>query len=71
MVAVPPAILDQLHLEAGATVGLAVEGDQIILRPTRPHYKLADLLAECDYSLPLSEEEREWLDAPAVGGELI
>jgi antitoxin ChpS len=71
MVAVPPALLDQLHLEAGATVGIAVEGDQIVLRPAKPRYKLADLLAECDYSLPRSQEEQEWLDAPAVGGELI
>lgn len=71
MVAVPPALLDQLHLEAGAMVGLAVEGDQLILKPARPRYKLADLLAQCDYSLPMSDEEREWLDAPAVGRELI
>ncbi len=33
--------------------------------------RLADLLAESDYSQPLSAEEREWLDAPAVGGELL
>ena len=26
MLAVPPAFLDQLHLQAGATVGLAVAG---------------------------------------------
>jgi antitoxin ChpS len=31
MLAVPRAILDLLHLEAGATVGLAVEGERLIL----------------------------------------
>ena len=33
--------------------------------------RLADLLAESDYSQPRSAEEREWLDAPAAGGELL
>jgi antitoxin ChpS len=74
MLAVPPAILDQLHLKAGATVGLAVEGDQLILSPQRkPKYTVEELLAKSDYSAPLerSEEELEWLNAPPVGRELI
>ena len=71
VVALPPALLEQLHLEAGETVGLAVEGEQLILKRQRPRYKLEDLLSECDYSLPMDQEEREWLDAPAVGQELI
>jgi len=32
---------------------------------------MAELLAEADYSQPLTAEEREWIDAPAVGGELL
>ena len=74
MLAVPPAILDQLQLKAGATVGLAVEGDQLILKPQkRPKYTVEELLAQCDYSAPLerSEEDFEWLNAPPVGRELI
>jgi antitoxin ChpS len=77
MVVVPPAMLDQLHLKAGATVGLAVEGERLILEPqTKPRYTLEELLAKCDYSQPLppgdtDPEEREWLDAPAVGRELL
>jgi len=71
MVEVPPALLDQLQLSAGSSVGLAVEGSQLVLKPTRRKYKLADLLAQCDYSLPMSEEEREWIDAPRAGRELI
>jgi antitoxin ChpS len=38
---------------------------------TWPRYTLADLLAASDYSQPLSDEDREWLDAPAVGRELL
>jgi antitoxin ChpS len=71
MVEVPPALLDQLHLDAGSSVAIAVEGSQLVLKPRRPKYKLADLLAQCDYSLPMSEEEREWIDAPRAGRELI
>ena len=72
MLAVPPAILDQLHLKAGATVGLAVDGDRLILQPQlKPRYSLEELLAQCDYSQPLSPEDREWIDAAPVGRELL
>ena len=74
MLAVPPAILDQLHLKAGATVGLAVEGDRLVLKAQkRPKYTMKELLAKSDYSAPLerTEEELEWLNAPPVGRELI
>jgi len=72
MLAVPPAILDQLHLKAGATVGLAVDGDRLILEPKlRPRYTMAELLAESDYSQPMSAPDREWIDTPPVGRELI
>ncbi|EXI82236.1 MAG: Antitoxin PemI [Candidatus Accumulibacter appositus] len=72
MLAVPPAFLDQLHLQAGATVGLAVADGRLVVDPRpRPRYTLAELLAASDYSQPQPEEEREWIDAPALGGELI
>lgn len=72
MLAVPPAFLDQLRLQAGATVGLAVDHGRLVVEPKpRPHYTLAELLAASDYSQPQSPEEREWVDAPAVGGELL
>jgi len=35
----------------------------------RPRYQLSELLALCDPSLPLTADESEWLDAPAVGLE--
>ena len=53
MLAVPPAILDLLHLQAGATVGLAVEHGRLMIEPKpRPQYTLAELLAASDYSQP-------------------
>ncbi len=72
MLTVPPAFLDQLHLHAGATVGLLVDQGRLVIDPhPRPRYTLAELLAASDYSQPQPAEEREWVDAPAVGGELL
>jgi antitoxin ChpS len=72
MLAVPPAFLDQLHLQAGATVGVVVSDGCLVVDPRpRTRYTLAELLAASDYSQPQPVEEREWVDAPPVGGELI
>jgi antitoxin ChpS len=74
MLAVPPAILDLLHLEVGATVGLAVDGERLVVDPrVKPRYTLEELLAASAYaqSQPSDSQEREWIDAPAAGGELL
>ncbi|MGC9199087.1 MAG: AbrB/MazE/SpoVT family DNA-binding domain-containing protein [Acidobacteriaceae bacterium] len=72
MLAVPPAFLDQLNLQVGATVGLDMDRGCLVVNPNpRPRYTLAELLAASDYSQPQPAEEREWVDAPTVGGELI
>ncbi|MGK9086155.1 antitoxin [Brucella intermedia] len=72
MLAIPPALLDVLHLSAGAKVGLVVDNGRLVVEPkARPRYTMAELLAASDYSQPRLAEEREWIDAPAVGGELI
>lgn len=72
MLVLPPAFLNQLHLQAGATVSLAVDDGCLVVTPgrPRPHYTLAQLLATSDYSQPPTPDEREWVDAPAAGGEL-
>ena len=77
MLAVPPALLDILHLQPGATVGIAVEKGRIIVEPQkRRRYSLKELLAKCDPKAPRArgrarKEEQEWLDSKPVGGELI
>ena len=72
MMAVPPAFLDLLHLRAGATVGMVVDGGRLVVEPNpRPRYTLAELLSASDYSQPQPPEQREWVDAPAVGREVI
>ena len=72
MLAVPPAILDLLHLHAGSKVGLAVDHGRLVVEPTaRPHYSLDELLAQCVPSAELSDEDRAWLDVKPVGNELL
>ncbi|HEX5325491.1 MAG TPA: antitoxin [Acetobacteraceae bacterium] len=72
MLAVPPALLDVLHLGAGAQVGLTIDNGRLVVEPhPRPRYSLAGLLAASDYSQPLTPQEREWVDAPPVGRELL
>jgi hypothetical protein len=36
----------------------------------RKRYTLDELLAQCDSSAPLTDEDRAWLDFPSVGREL-
>ncbi len=72
MLAVPPVLLDLLHLQAGVTVGLAVDGDRLVIEPAaKTRYALDELLAQCDPSAEVTEEDRAWLDSAPVGGELL
>lgn len=72
MLAVPPVILELLHLNAGAKVGLSVDNGRLVIEPQpQPRYTLADLLAECDASADRSPEDQEWLEAKPVGSELL
>ena len=71
MLAVPPALLDVLHLAPGAKVGLAVDNGRLVVEPqARPRYTLAELLAVSDYTQIQAPEDRAWVDAPAIGREI-
>jgi antitoxin ChpS len=72
MLAVPPALLDVLHLAAGAKVGLAVDNGRLVIEPAaRPRYTLDELLAQCDPAADPVAEDPAWLDAKPVGRELL
>ena len=72
MLAVPPTLLDILHLKPGSKVGLAVRGGRLVVEPQqRPRYTLDDLLAQCNPRARRSKDEREWLRNKATGRELI
>ncbi len=71
MMTVAPAILEELSLAAGATVSMHVEVGRLIVQPRKPKYTLEELLAQCEGDQEITAEEREWLDSPPVGRELI
>ena len=72
MLAVPPALLDILHLQPGAQVGIAVESGRLVVEPRlRRRYTLYELLAQCNPKAPRAKAEQEWLDSKPVGGEIV
>jgi len=72
MLTIPRAVLDQLELEAGARVELAVADGRLVVVPARrPRYTLAELLAASDYSAAPSDDDKAWVGAPAAGREIL
>ncbi len=72
MLAIPPALLDALNLKSDASVGLSVKAGKLLVEPmAQPRYTLDDLLSQCSSDAAAVIEEREWIDAPAAGREVI
>ncbi len=64
---VPKAFIDQNGLGEGSQVELHLLGNKMTVEaPTRPRYKLADLMAEMPEGLPRVEG---WDDMPSLGLE--
>jgi antitoxin ChpS len=76
IVTVPAKARDALKLSEGQEMTVEVEDGRLIYEakaPTRRRskYTLEELLAQCDFDQPYSDEERAWIDAPPVGRELL
>jgi antitoxin ChpS len=73
MVAVPPDYLTRTGLGADEVVTWEIDGNRLVMCPTtiRPHYTLAELLAQCDRSARRTKTDRDWTTGEAVGRELI
>lgn len=72
MLTVPPALLDNLGLRAGARVGIAVEKGQLVVKPQkRPRYTLDELLAQAAAKRKRTRQDRQWLAGKPAGRELI
>lgn len=73
-VSLPKKVLALLELEAGAEVSVAVEDGKVVLAPVRPRLSLAQLIKEQaaldDRRVP-GLRDRDWLDAPRQGRELL
>jgi antitoxin ChpS len=64
---VPKAFIEQNGLGEGSQVELHLLGKTMTVEaPTRPRYKLADLMAEMPEGLPLAEG---WDEMPSIGLE--
>ncbi len=72
MLAIPPVLLEQLHLHAGATVEIAIDNGRLIVAAKKsPHYTLEELLAQCNPKEKMTEEDKTWLNTPPHGKELL
>ena len=72
MLAVPPALLDLLHLQPGAEVGIAVERGRLVVEPRpRRRYTLDQLLAQCNPKARRTRPDRDWLESKPAGKELL
>ena len=70
VMAIPKRVLELVHLQSGSQVTIDVQDGRLIVEPAKkPKYTLAELMAQCDLSQPLSADEQEWLNVPSVGAE--
>lgn len=70
----PPKMLSELHLSAGSTVSVETIDGRLVITPAikpPPRYTLAELLAQCDPSAPMSDFEKTWDAMPPAGREIL
>ena len=68
-ITIPKPIAHTLKLEADAKVSVTVKDGQMVMRASPKRYTLADLMSQCDLSLPETAEARAWSESAAVGRE--
>ena len=66
-----PKNLEAWRHEKAGPAHDALKADPTRAASDRVRYTLDELLAEFDPSVELTTQEREWLDAPAVGREVL
>jgi len=67
----PASVLKQMSLASGDVLSLDVTPEAITLKPAKakPHYKLADLMAQCNLEAPEPAELEAWNSMQPVGRE--
>lgn len=72
MLAIPPALLEQLSLHAGDIVNLSLDHQSLIVeRLGKPMYSLEALMTATAFDAPMGADDAVWMSSPAVGRELI
>jgi antitoxin ChpS len=69
---IPAELLRSNGWQAGQTIQFepALNGT-FLIRPKPKKLNLDELLAQCDWTQAPSAQDREWLDSPAMGQELL
>jgi antitoxin ChpS len=67
----PATVLKQMSLVSGDLLSLDVSAEAMTLKPTKakPHYRLADLMAQCDLTAPEPADLAAWNAMQPVGRE--
>lgn len=72
MMAVSPAFLEELKINSGSLVDVALLDGRLVVRPImKPQYQLADLLAKCNSKAKMPKEDSQWLKLTRVGNEIL
>ena len=72
MFPVPKPILESMGLTAASSLDISVTDGALVAKPlTRPKYRLAYLIAQCDPTAKRSVEDKAWLNDGPVGNEVI
>jgi antitoxin ChpS len=58
----PATVLKQMGLVSGDLLSLEVSAEALTLKPlkVRPHYRLADLMDQCDLTVPAPADLAAW-----------
>lgn len=72
-VILPTALMKSMNLSVGTVLNVETVREKLVLsvKPKRPHYSLADLLAQCDMNAPQDPVIEEWQNIRPVGKEVI
>jgi len=68
---VPEQVVNENHLRPGAPVGVLLQTQQSMGVSVRRRYSAEQLAREHAEIIDQLDDNREWIDAPAVGRELI
>lgn len=72
VISLPEHLLAQIGADTGDYLNISVEGEKIILaRDTRNRLSLEEMLEGITPDMFQTEEDREWMDMPSVGKELL
>lgn len=68
-VRLPAALLDHLGIAAGDQLDVDIRPDGLMLKPAKPRYSLAELLAQCEAGAPMAHDVETWDRTTPAGKE--